>query len=57
MPGLRTGAPGKYFGKSNGQYRLVDEKVRYFVVPPLEDLNNSSVRLLTLDIFHVVDQL
>lgn len=44
MPGLRTGAPGKYFGKSTGQYRLVDEKVRYFVAPPVEDLNSSPVR-------------
>jgi len=42
--GLRTGAPGKYFGKSNASYRLVDEKVRYFVAPPIEDIISSPLK-------------
>ncbi|KAI5119081.1 hypothetical protein M0805_004854 [Coniferiporia weirii] len=44
LPGLRTGAPGKYFGRGNAQYRLLDERVRVFVAPPIEDLNNSPLK-------------
>lgn len=43
--GLRTGAPGEYFGKSKAMYRLRDEDVRYFVAPPVADIVNSPVRV------------
>lgn len=49
--GLRTGAPGKHVVKGKAKYRLVDEKVRYFVAPPIEDIVASPVRILRL---HVV---
>jgi len=42
--GLRTGAPGEYFGRSKAQYRIVDEKVRYFVAPPIADIVNSPLK-------------
>ncbi|TDL27621.1 hypothetical protein BD410DRAFT_740825 [Rickenella mellea] len=42
--GLRTGAPGKYFGKSRASYKLLDEKVRYFVAPPIQDIAKSPLR-------------
>ncbi|KAL5490539.1 hypothetical protein ACEPAI_5372 [Sanghuangporus weigelae] len=45
LPGLRTGAPGKYFGRGTNAYRLLDERVRVFVAPPIKELNNSSVCL------------
>lgn len=43
--GLRTGAPGEYFGKGKAMYRLRDEDVRYFVAPPVQDILNSPVRI------------
>ncbi len=46
--GLRTGAPGKHVVKGKAKYRLVDEKVRYFVAPPIEDIVASPVRILRL---------
>ncbi|KAI0761102.1 hypothetical protein BC629DRAFT_1546282 [Irpex lacteus] len=42
--GLRTGAPGKHVVKGKAKYRLVDEKVRYFVAPPIEDIVASPLR-------------
>lgn len=44
--GLRTGAPGEYYGSTKARYRLLDEKVRVFIAPPVEEINNSRVRLL-----------
>ncbi|KAL5511888.1 hypothetical protein ACEPAH_5106 [Sanghuangporus vaninii] len=44
LPGLRTGAPGKYFGRGTNAYRLLDERVRVFVAPPVKELNNSSLK-------------
>jgi len=41
--GLRTGAPGKHVVNGKAKYRLVDEQVRYFVAPSIEDLNNTLV--------------
>ena len=41
--GLRTGAPGKHVVKGKAKYRLVDEKVRYFVAPPIQDIVSSPV--------------
>ena len=48
LPGLRTGAPGKYFGKGQGSYRLLDERVRVYVAPPVEELNSTRVRCSSL---------
>ncbi|KAI0079143.1 hypothetical protein K474DRAFT_705310 [Panus rudis PR-1116 ss-1] len=42
--GLRTGAPGKHVVKGKAKYRLVDEQVRYFVAPSIEDIQNSPLR-------------
>ncbi|PFH49419.1 hypothetical protein AMATHDRAFT_147681 [Amanita thiersii Skay4041] len=42
--GPRTGAPGKHVVKGKAKYRLLDEKVRVFVAPPLETLNNSLLK-------------
>ena len=43
--GLRTGAPGKHVVSGKAKYRLVDEQVRYFVAPSIEDLNTTPVGL------------
>ena len=45
--GLRTGAPGKHVIGGKAKYRLVDEQVRYFVAPSIEDLNNTPVSVYT----------
>ena len=51
--GPRTGAPGKHVVKGKAKYRLVDEQVRYFVAPPIEEIQNSLVRkLCRLDPMH-----
>ncbi|CAL1715774.1 unnamed protein product [Somion occarium] len=42
--GPRTGAPGKHVVKGKAKYRLVDEKVRYFVAPAIEDIESSPLR-------------
>jgi large subunit ribosomal protein L41 len=42
--GHRTGAPGKHVVRGKAKYRLLDEKVRFFVAPPVEEINSSSVR-------------
>ena len=41
--GPRTGAPGKHVVRGKAKYRLIDEKVRYFVAPAIEDIVNSPV--------------
>lgn len=46
--GLRTGAPGKHVVKGKSKYRLLDEQVRYFVAPPIQDIVNSPVRRVSL---------
>ncbi|THH32635.1 hypothetical protein EUX98_g1564 [Antrodiella citrinella] len=40
--GPRTGAPGKHVVKGKAKYRLVDEQVRYFVAPSIEDIESSQ---------------
>lgn len=45
--GPRTGAPGKHVVKGKAKYRLVDEQVRYFVAPAIEDIQNSPVSQYT----------
>ena len=42
--GTRTGAPGRHVVGGKAKYRLIDEKVRVFVAPPLEQIVNSPVR-------------
>lgn len=42
--GPRTGAPGQHVVRGKAKYRLLDEKVRYFVAPPLEDILASPLK-------------
>ncbi|KAF8837286.1 hypothetical protein BDN67DRAFT_909528 [Paxillus ammoniavirescens] len=42
--GLRTGAPGRFVIRGTAKYRLLDEKVRVFVGPGIEEISNSEVR-------------
>ncbi|KAI0346359.1 hypothetical protein BDW22DRAFT_1352413 [Trametopsis cervina] len=42
--GLRTGAPGEHVVKGKAKYRLVDEKVRYFVAPSIQAIEESPLR-------------
>ncbi|EIN08689.1 hypothetical protein PUNSTDRAFT_69135 [Punctularia strigosozonata HHB-11173 SS5] len=42
--GHRTGAPGKHVVRGKAKYRLLDEKVRVFVAPPIDQIVNSAVR-------------
>ncbi|RDX40653.1 hypothetical protein K466DRAFT_666217 [Polyporus arcularius HHB13444] len=42
--GHRTGAPGKHVVRGKAKYRLVDEQVRVFVAPPIEEIRSSSLK-------------
>ena len=42
--GHRTGPPGKHVVRGKGKYRLVDEKVRYYVGPGVEALEAASTK-------------
>ncbi|ESK86599.1 mitochondrial ribosomal protein of the large subunit [Moniliophthora roreri MCA 2997] len=42
--GHRTGAPGKHVIRGKAKYRLIDEKVRVFVAPPISEINNSPLK-------------
>ncbi|TCD66124.1 hypothetical protein EIP91_001733 [Steccherinum ochraceum] len=42
--GTRTGAPGQHVIRGKAKYRLEDAKVRYFVAPAIEDIQNSQLR-------------
>ncbi|KAF9068486.1 hypothetical protein BDP27DRAFT_1224136 [Rhodocollybia butyracea] len=42
--GHRTGAPGKHVVRGKAKYRLLDEKVRVFVAPPIEDIQSSPLK-------------
>ncbi|KAL7278197.1 hypothetical protein ACG7TL_008171 [Trametes sanguinea] len=42
--GHRTGAPGEHVVRGKAKYRLVDEKVRVFVAPPIEEIRSSAVK-------------
>ncbi|EPQ52021.1 hypothetical protein GLOTRDRAFT_117556 [Gloeophyllum trabeum ATCC 11539] len=45
LPGAhRTGAPGKFVVRGKAKYRLVDEQVRVFVAPPVEELNAARLK-------------
>lgn len=41
--GHRTGAPGRFIIRGSGKYRLLDEKVRVFVGPPIEEIKECEV--------------
>ncbi|OJT10825.1 hypothetical protein TRAPUB_12694 [Trametes pubescens] len=42
--GHRTGAPGKHVVRGKAKYRLVDEQVRVYVAPPIEEIQNSPLK-------------
>lgn len=42
--GHRTGAPGKHVVGGKAKYRLLDEQVRVFVAPAIEDIRSSPLR-------------
>ncbi|KAJ8495398.1 hypothetical protein ONZ45_g12881 [Pleurotus djamor] len=42
--GHRTGAPGVHVVRGKAKYRLIDEKVRVFVAPPLEKIEASALK-------------
>ncbi|TBU24619.1 hypothetical protein BD309DRAFT_663721 [Dichomitus squalens] len=42
--GHRTGAPGKHVVRGKAKYRLVDEQVRVFVAPPIEEIQASALK-------------
>ncbi|KAI0254621.1 hypothetical protein BJV78DRAFT_1185696 [Lactifluus subvellereus] len=42
--GHRTGAPGKHVVRGKAKYTLLDEKVRFFVAPPIEEISSSPLR-------------
>ncbi|KAG6824550.1 hypothetical protein H0H92_006494 [Tricholoma furcatifolium] len=42
--GLRTGAPGKHVVSGKAKYRLIDEQVRVFVAPPIQDILSSPLK-------------
>jgi len=45
LPGdRRTGAPGRHIIRGKGRYMLDDTKVRYYVAPPLAELNSTQLR-------------
>lgn len=46
--GRRTGAPGKHVVRGKAKYRLLDENVRFFVAPPVEEISSSLVRRVVL---------
>ena len=43
--GHHTGAPGNHVIDGKAKYRLIGEKVRVFVAPPIQDIIDSPVRL------------
>jgi large subunit ribosomal protein L41 len=44
--GHRTGAPGKHVVRGSAKYRLIDEKVRIFIAPSIEDIKATLVRVM-----------
>ncbi|PBK93239.1 hypothetical protein ARMGADRAFT_1080392 [Armillaria gallica] len=42
--GPRTGAPGKHVIRGKAKYRLLDEKVRIFIAPPIEAIESSPLK-------------
>lgn len=46
--GHRTGAPGRFVIRGTSKYRLLDEKVRVFVGPNIEEITQSEVRFSSI---------
>ncbi|KDR80444.1 hypothetical protein GALMADRAFT_277607 [Galerina marginata CBS 339.88] len=45
LPGSRrTGAPGQHVVRGKAKYRLLDEKVRVYVAPSIDELNSSPLK-------------
>lgn len=42
--GARTGAPGKHVIGGKAKFRIIDEKVRVYIAPPLEELDNTALK-------------
>ncbi|KAL4078921.1 hypothetical protein V8B97DRAFT_1934401 [Scleroderma yunnanense] len=42
--GHRTGAPGRFIIRGSGKYRLLDEKVRVFVAPHIEEIKTCELK-------------
>ncbi|KAF8311011.1 hypothetical protein DL93DRAFT_2083971 [Clavulina sp. PMI_390] len=42
--GHRTGAPGSHIIQGSGKYRLFDNRVRYFVSPPIQEIQHTRLR-------------
>ncbi|KAN0084614.1 hypothetical protein V8E55_008118 [Tylopilus felleus] len=42
--GHRTGAPGRFVIRGTSKYRLLDEKVRVFVGPSIEEITQSELK-------------
>ncbi|THV07353.1 hypothetical protein K435DRAFT_959932 [Dendrothele bispora CBS 962.96] len=42
--GHRTGAPGQHVVRGKAKYRLLDEKVRVFVAPPIHEIESCSLK-------------
>jgi len=49
--GHRTGAPGKHVIRGRAKYRLLDEKVRVYVAPPIEEIESSPVSYSFIVVF------
>ncbi|KAL1682567.1 hypothetical protein EV122DRAFT_203613 [Schizophyllum commune] len=54
--GTRTGAPGRHVVGGKAKYRLIDEKVRVFVAPPLEQIVNSPLKPYVAQDVHLKKQ-
>ncbi|KIJ38883.1 hypothetical protein M422DRAFT_210632 [Sphaerobolus stellatus SS14] len=42
--GRRTGAPGEHVIRGKAKYRLLDEKVRIYIAPAIEEIRNSKLK-------------
>ncbi|KAF8155478.1 hypothetical protein B0H34DRAFT_496409 [Crassisporium funariophilum] len=42
--GRRTGAPGKHVIGGSAKYRLLDDKVRVYVAPPIHEIESSPLK-------------
>ncbi|EJD49965.1 hypothetical protein AURDEDRAFT_58750 [Auricularia subglabra TFB-10046 SS5] len=42
--GHRTGAPGKHVVQGKAKYRIIDEQVRVFVAPPIDEIISSPLK-------------
>ncbi|KAL0572321.1 hypothetical protein V5O48_009643 [Marasmius crinis-equi] len=51
--GHRTGAPGRHVVRGKAKYRVLDEKVRVFVAPPIEDIINSPLKAYVSTAVHL----